>query len=54
MHAVTCRTEGRINNGYTLILTDPGPTIICVPCGQPIKNTKMKFGSKHVPPNRRH
>lgn len=36
MHAVTCRTEGCLNNGYTLILTNPGHTIICGPCGQVI------------------
>lgn len=36
MHAVTCRTEGCENEGYTLILTDPGHTVICGPCGQPI------------------
>lgn len=36
MHAVTCRTEGCENNGYTLVLQKPGHTIICGPCGQPI------------------
>lgn len=36
MHAVTCRTEGCENEGYTLVLSQPGHTIICGPCGQPI------------------
>lgn len=36
MHAITCRTEGCENAGYTLVLTRPGHSIICGPCGQPI------------------
>lgn len=40
MHAVTCRTEGCMNNGYTLILTNPGHTVICGPCGQPISDVE--------------
>lgn len=35
-HAVTCRTDGCSNKGYTIILNGPGHTIICGPCGLPI------------------
>lgn len=33
MHAVTCRTVGCENEGYTLVLSQPGHSIICGPCG---------------------
>lgn len=36
MHAVTCRTEGCLNRGYTIVLTSPGHTIICGACSKPI------------------
>ena len=36
MHAVTCRTEGCENAGYTLVLSNPGNTVICGPCGQQV------------------
>lgn len=36
MHGVTCRTEGCENGGYTIILSRPGHSVICGPCGQPI------------------
>lgn len=40
MHAVTCRTEECANNGYTLILTSPGHTIVCGPCGETITDVE--------------
>ena len=33
MHAVTCRTEGCENEGYTIVLNQPGHSIVCGPCG---------------------
>lgn len=36
MHAVTCRTEGCENNGYTIVLNTPGHTIICGACAEQI------------------
>lgn len=35
-HAVTCRVEGCENEGYTLVLNNPGSLIVCGPCGVPI------------------
>ena len=52
MHAVTCRTEGCENNGYTLVLQKPGHTIVCGPCGQPILDIDPPLPDEphHSPP----
>lgn len=36
MHAVTCRTEGCENAGFTILLKSPGHVIVCGGCNQQI------------------
>lgn len=49
MHAVTCRTEGCMNEGYTLILTNPGHTVVCGPCGQTITDVEPVIPEPELP-----